>query len=236
MEEYVWKIDGPGYAELSTALTFAIADTGSTIHTLTFPEETPEAMDSAKYAMVRRVRCFFGEYDKALPVRGFRPGIMSREFRKIKKKNKGFNVLSLTRGNAGSTVAKNIEEVDGIVFKEFPKHIPGFAHRVTPQFDVAVRIPGGTFTGLAVLEAMAIGLVPVVPEGSVDTKYVKHGRTGFVYASPEEAAELVAGLRDDMSKGGKLYHKLSRNAMLAASWHDWRIVYPEWQALMRRIR
>lgn len=99
--------------------------------------------------------------------------------------------------------------------QEIPKYVAAFdALPLTYHADMPCY-----FSPLKLREAMACGVVPLVPELGDLPMAVQHGKTGFVYAAGDKTqllAQLERLITDSEERG-----KIGRNASADASRHSW---------------
>lgn len=92
------------------------------------------------------------------------------------------------------------------------------------EADVLLLLSRGEGLPLAVLEAMAFGVIVITTDGSGTREYVQHGREGFLLdatQSEEELATEACDLIDDIAAYPEKYAAVRVNACFRAMKHSW---------------
>ncbi|MGB0560492.1 MAG: glycosyltransferase family 4 protein [Spirulinaceae cyanobacterium] len=90
--------------------------------------------------------------------------------------------------------------------------------------------------GIAVQEAMTLGLPPICLDWGGPQLLIKHGQSGYL-VQPESEAQILRDLAqcmDTLSEDGELAQQMSEAAKAAAQAWKWSRVITDWQAFYRR--
>ena len=107
----------------------------------------------------------------------------------------------------------------------------------TPEWlnkgDVFLNTPNVDNTPVSVLEAMACGLC-VVSTNVGGLPYLLHDGNDALLVPPDSPEAMAAAVRRVLVEP-KLAERLSRNARAKATRHDWGVVLPQWEELLRNM-
>lgn len=94
------------------------------------------------------------------------------------------------------------------------------AFRFFQAADVVLLPTRVDMWGAPVVEAMAVGAVPITTDAAGSSEVVEHGRNGFVFAEPPEPAAISATL-DRLAAEPPLRAELATAGMARAAEHTW---------------
>jgi glycosyltransferase involved in cell wall biosynthesis len=101
------------------------------------------------------------------------------------------------------------------------------------QGDIFLNTPNVDNTPVSVLEAMACGLC-VVSTNVGGLPYLLRDGEDALLVDPDSPEAMAAAVRRVLAQP-KLAERLSRNARAKATQHDWGVVLPQWEQLLRDI-